>query len=82
MMNPASMIKIMNMKNEFNRRHPKFAAFVKAVFAKGVQEGSIIEITVKDPGEEEMTANIKVQSGDLELLQEIKELMNSKSYEV
>lgn len=82
MMNPASMIKIMNMKNEFNRQHPKFAAFMKAVFAKGVQEGSIIEITVKNPGEEAMTANIKVQSGDLELLQEIKELMHSKSYEV
>ena len=75
-MNPASMMKIMSMKNEFNRQHPKFSAFSKAVMAKGVKEGSIIEITVKNPGEEEMAANIKVQASDLELLQEIKELMS------
>ena len=49
-MNPASVMKIMGMKNEFNRRHPKFAAFMKAVMAKGVQEGSVIEITVRNPG--------------------------------
>lgn len=75
MMNPASMIKFMGMKEEFNRQHPKFAAFMKAVFAKGVQEGSVIEITVKNPGEEEMKANIKVQPGDLELLREMREWM-------
>ncbi len=75
MMNPASMMKIMNLKNEFHRQHPKFAAFLKAAMAKGVQEGSVIEITVKNPEGEEMTANIKVQPGDLELLREIKELL-------
>ena len=74
-MNPTSVMKIMSMKNEFNRQHPKFAAFIKAVMAKGVQEGSVVEITVRNPGEEEMTANIKVQASDLELLREIKELM-------
>ena len=78
MMNPASMMKIMNLKSEFNRQHPKFAAFLKAVMAKGIQEGSVIEITVKNPEGEDMTANIKVQSGDLELLQEIKELMSQQ----
>ena len=74
-MNPASVMKIMGMKNEFNRRHPKSAAFMKAVMAKGVQEGSVIEITVRNPGEEEMTANMKIQAGDLELLRELKDFM-------
>ena len=75
MMNPASMMKIMNLKNLFHRQHPKFAAFMTAAMAKGVQEGSVIEITVKNPEGEEMTANIKVRPGDLELLQEIRELL-------
>lgn len=75
-MNPSSMMKIMSLKNEFNRQHPKFAAFIKAVMAKGIQEGSIIEITVKNPEDEEMNANIKVQASDLELIREIKELMS------
>ena len=78
MMNPASMMKIMSLKHEFNRQHPKFMAFLKAVMAKGIQEGSVIEITVKNPEGEDMTANIRVQSGDLELLQETKELLSQQ----
>lgn len=34
MMNPAAMMKLMNAKNKFTVNHPKFAAFLKAVFFK------------------------------------------------
>lgn len=74
MLNPASLMKIMSAKNVFEGNHPKFVAFVKAVFSKGIEEGTIMEITVTKPGQEPMTANIKVQQSDLELLQELKEL--------
>lgn len=67
-------MKIMNAKNVFEGNHPKFAAFVKAVFSKGIEEGTIIEVTVTKPDQEPMTTNIKVQQSDLELLQELKEL--------
>lgn len=78
MLNPASMIKIMNAKNEFNRNHPKFTAFLKAVFSKGIEEGTVIEIMVKKPGEEEMTANIRIQQSDLELMQELREIAGAR----
>lgn len=71
-MNPASIMKIMNAKNKFTANHPKFIAFFNAVFARGIEEGTIIEITVKKPGQEALTSNIKVQQSDLELLQELK----------
>lgn len=74
MLNPASLMKIMSAKNVFEGNHPKFAAFVKAVFSKGIEEGTVMEITVTKPGQEPMTANIKVKQSDLELLQELKEL--------
>ncbi len=74
-MNPASIMKIMNAKNTFTANHPKFAAFLGAVFKRGIEEGTIIEITVQKPGQEPMTSNIKVQQSDLELLQEIGELV-------
>lgn len=73
-MNPASIIKLMSAKAQFERNHPKFMAFVKTVFSRPIEEGTVMEITVTRPGEEPVTANIKVQQSDLDLLEELKEL--------
>lgn len=73
-MNPASIMKIMNAKNVFTANHPKFAAFVRAVFKNGIEEGTVIEITVQKPGQEAVTSNIKVQRADLELFEELRDL--------
>lgn len=75
MMNPTSIMKIMGAKVKFDNNHPKFSAFIKTLFSKEIEEGTIIEITVKRPGEDEMTSNIKVKPTDLELMQELKELL-------
>ncbi len=74
MMNPAAIMKIMNAKNKFTSNHPKFEAFCRAAFGQGIEEGTIIEITVTKPGQESMMTNIKVQQSDLELMEELKEL--------
>lgn len=74
MMNPASIMKIMNAKNKFTENHPKFAAFLNTVFSRGITEGTIIEITVTRPGEEALTTNMKVKQSDLDLLNELKDL--------
>lgn len=74
MLNPSSIMKIMNAKNEFTANHPKFSAFINAVFKSGIEEGTIIEITVQKQGQEAMTSNIRVKQSDLELFQELKEL--------
>ena len=64
----------MNAKNKFTANHPKFAAFLNAVFSTVITEGTIIEITVTKPGEEPITTNMKVQQSDLELLQELQDI--------
>ena len=69
-MNPASIMKLMSAKNKFQKNHPKFVAFLN----RGLKEGTIIEITVTNPGEAPITSNIKVQQSDLELLEELKEM--------
>lgn len=74
-MNAASMLKLMNAKNQFSRNHPKFEAFLQSVFSRGIEEDTVIEITVSRPGEKPITANLKVQQSDLELLEELKGLM-------
>lgn len=73
-MNPAVLMKIMSAKNTFTTNHPKFAAFLSAVFRNGIEEGTIIEITVQKPGQEALTSNLKVQQSDLDLLQSLQEL--------
>jgi len=73
-MNAASILKFMNARNQFSRNHPKFEAFLQSVFSRPLEAETVIEITVTRPGEEPVTANIKVQQSDLELLAELKEL--------
>lgn len=70
MINPAAAMKVMKAKNQFVSNHPKFAAFFRNVLTGGVQEGTVIEITVTRPGEEPMTTNMRVQQSDIELVPE------------
>lgn len=76
MVNPGMMMKLMSAKNTFVRNHPKFEAFVKAVFlnGNGIPEGTIIEITVTKPGEQPIATNLKVQQSDLDLVEGLKNL--------
>ena len=48
--------------------------FFKQTLAQGIPVGSIIEITVTRPDGTPITANMRVQESDMELLQEIKEI--------
>ena len=75
-MNPAILMKLMSAKNTFTKNHPKFVAFLSTVFKNGIEEGTVIEISVQKPGQEKITSNIKIQQSDLDLLQGLKELGN------
>ena len=78
MMNPAAMMKLLSAKKQFTSNHPKFAAFMQAVISGGIQEGTVLEITVTKQGEHPITTNMRVQQSDLELLQSLKELANQQ----
>ena len=74
MVNPASLMKLMSAKKKFEGNHPKSVAFFKTVFAQGIKEGDVIEITVTKADGTPITANMKVQQSDLELMEELKNL--------
>lgn len=76
MMNPAAFMKIMNARNKFAANHPKFMAFCNDMFSRGIGAGTVIEITIARPGEEPVTANMRVQQEDLDLLQGLQDLAN------
>lgn len=74
-MNAASIMKLMSAKKQFSDNHPKFEAFIQAILSRPMEEDTVIEITVTRPGEKPVTANLKVQPSDLELLEELKGMM-------
>lgn len=74
MINPMSMMKMMQAKNKFTENHPRFVQFLSAAFSGGIEEDTIIEISVQKPGQNKITSNIKVKQSDLELLAELKNL--------
>ncbi|MBR6628055.1 MAG: hypothetical protein IKL04_08785 [Lachnospiraceae bacterium] len=75
-MNPMTLMKLMQAKGAFEKEHPKFMAFLQAVFSRGITEDTVIEMTVTRPGEAPLTSNIKIKKADLELFEELKNLKN------
>jgi hypothetical protein len=45
---------------------------------QGVEEGSVIEITVTSPDGVPVTGNMRVQQSDLELIRQLKELAGNE----
>lgn len=74
MKNPAALMKMMGAFNTFKSNHPKFVQFVQVAFGNGVEEGTIIEVTVTKPGQSPITSNLKVQQSDLDLLDSLKNM--------
>ncbi len=72
--NPAALLQMMNLWNRFERNHPKFPKFLKAVAQKGIKEGSIIEIKVTTAEGENFDSNLKVSAEDMELVSQMKNL--------
>ena len=70
------MMKLMGAKNKFTSTHPKFAAFFQAMIQQGIDEGTVIEVTITKPGCAPITGNMKVQQSDLELIEDLKGLAN------
>lgn len=74
MVNPAAIMKLMGAKNQFVQSHPKFASFFQTILRQGIEEGSVIEITVTKPDGTALTGNMRVQASDLAMMEELKNL--------
>lgn len=73
-MNPASLFKMKGLWDKFTANHPKFPKFMQAVQQKGIQEGTILAMSVTTPSGEKIETNLRVTAEDMELFQELKNL--------
>ena len=58
-MNPMALLKAKKSWETFCGNHPRFPAFMQAVQAAGIQEGTIIEVSVTTPAGKTMTTNVR-----------------------
>lgn len=73
----AMLQKIQSGLATFQRNHPKFPMFLRAVSQEAIMEGTIIEITVKTPEGKEYCSNLKVKADDLEFVETLKNMSNN-----
>ena len=74
MMNTQAMMQLIGAIGAFRSAHPKFAGFLELMLKSGIPEDTIIEMTVTRPGQESVTANMKVTQQDLELFSALKNM--------
>ena len=73
-MNPQTVMKFMSALGTFRSNHPKFVSFVEMFLKMGIDEGTIIEVTITKPPEGPVTSNLKVTESDIELFRSLKDL--------
>jgi len=71
-MNPMEMMQFAKDIESFKQNHPKVAKFLAIEFSKGLPEGSILELKIIRPGEEERISNMRVLPEDRNLANRFK----------
>ena len=73
-MNPIDMVQLAGRLSTFKQQHPKFGRFIKSVAAKGLTEGSVMEVKFRATDGEEYVANIKMTQDDIETINMIRNM--------
>ena len=73
-MNPMALLKAKKSWETFCGNHPRFPAFMQAVQAAGLQEGTIIEVSVTTPAGKTMTTNVRLTASDMQAFNDLKGL--------
>lgn len=76
MINPLTLMKIINERHGFVKGHLDVFPFLKQNFTKNVEEGTIVKIQITPPGGEESTLEIEIQEADIPLLKNLAELLD------
>ena len=73
-MNPLALLKAKKSWETFCGNHPRFPAFLQAVQSAGIQEGTIIEVSVTTPEGRTMTTNVRLTASDMQAFNDLKGL--------
>lgn len=71
----SSIMKFKNAWDTFNRNHPKFMPFCRAVGKDAISDGTIIEIKVTSADGREYNTNMRLSQSDIDLFSELKNIV-------
>ncbi|MDD5952091.1 MAG: hypothetical protein PUC32_00340 [Oscillospiraceae bacterium] len=75
MINPFTVKKLLDNKNEFAANHPEFFSFAREVFGNKLEEGTEISINVARPNQEPKNVTMTVTKSDLAFLKALQDLL-------
>ena len=76
MINPLTLMKIINERHAFVKNHLDVFPFLKKNIGCNIKEGTIIKIEVKTPEGEVSALELTIQESDLPLFKKLAELLN------
>jgi len=76
-MNPIELMQFGKDLENFQLNHPKVAKFLQMEFGKGLPEGTILELKIQRPGEEEKVSNMRVKPEDKDLANRFKKVLHT-----
>ena len=68
--NPLKLMQLKDAWMQFNQRHPKLAPFFRAIQAKALKEGTVIEMKVTTPEGQSLISSIRLTEADMELFRQ------------
>lgn len=77
--NPMKVLQMKGAWNTFQKNHPKFPQFIKAVGKGALVEGTVMELTVTTAEGKTLSTNLKLTAQDMELFRQIQELVSEGS---
>ena len=71
-MNPAELLRLKADLKTFEKDHPKFPAFVRYCADRGLREGTVVEITLRQPDGSSTKANLRLNEHDVQALKRLR----------
>ena len=76
MINPITVMKMLNERHQFIQNHPEFYPFLKENFGNGIEPGTVIEVRVTRPGEDgERKVMMEVQESERAFFKAAQEIL-------
>ena len=74
-MNPAELLRLKSDLKTFENDHPKFPAFVRYCADRGLHEGTVVEIVLRQPDGTATKANLRLNEHDVKTLQRLRQAL-------
>ncbi len=74
-MNPAELLRLKSDLKAFEKDHPKFPAFVRFCADRGIHEGTVVEIQLRQPDGTATKANLRLNEHDVKTLQRLRQAL-------